>query len=416
MDRVDQRGFKNQRSDFMEAKEAAKTLGVKLQTLYAYASRGLVRSEPGPKGRGRRYARSDVERLKARGEARAGHGPVAAGALRWGEPVLSTAISSIEKSGPAYRGRSAVELALSGLRFEAVAELLWRDVLDVTATFSKGTIGLRHIRGLPAEEAYLPRLLAAVPRIALADTDRFGAPKEAEWARARRLVHAMVDVIALDQDDGTRARVDGTETVAEAMSFALGTTPRRARAIIDRTLILIADHELNVSTFATRIVASTGADLYACVTGGLAALSGPRHGAYSDRVEALLDEIETPARAPGVIQARCGRGEAIPGFGHPLYPEGDPRVPPLLEAAREVAGKSSRLATVFAVLAAMERARREAPNVDFALVAAVRSLGLRRGSATALFAVGRSAGWIAHALEQRDAGYLLRPRATYVGR
>src|SRR6185436_12773289 len=129
MDRVDQRGLKNQRSDFLSAAEAARFLGVKRETLYAYTSRGLLRSEPGARGRGRRYSRSDLERLKARGEARAGHGPVAAGALRWGEPVLATAISSIRVSGPAYRGQSAVDLARSGASFESVAELLFTGTL-----------------------------------------------------------------------------------------------------------------------------------------------------------------------------------------------------------------------------------------------------------------------------------------------
>src|SRR5215831_4677090 len=129
MDQVDQRGFDNQRSDYVSAAEAVRILGVKRATLYAYASRGLVHSVPGPKGRGHQYSRSDLDRLCSRVEARAGHGPVAAGALRFGEPVLMTSISSIAKEGPLYRGRSAVELSLRGASYESVAELLWSGTL-----------------------------------------------------------------------------------------------------------------------------------------------------------------------------------------------------------------------------------------------------------------------------------------------
>jgi len=209
-------------------------------------------------------------------------------------------------------------------------------------------------------------------------------------------------------------RAAAADSVADALTIALG-APKRARAAFDQALIVVADHELNASTFAARVVASTGADLYACVTGGLAALTGPRHGAFSDRVEALLDEVGDESRARDTIQSRTSRGESIPGFGHPLYPDGDPRVPPLLELAAELAPRGDRLATLRAVIRAMQRSEREAPNVDVGLVAIVRAVGLPRGSATALFAVGRTAGWIAHALEQRETGYLLRPRADYVG-
>jgi citrate synthase len=416
MDRVDQRGFKNQHSDFLSAAEAARFLGVKRQTLYAYASRGLVRSEPGSRGRGRRYSRFDLERLKTRGEARSGHGPVAAGALRWGEPVLATAISSIRASGPAYRGQSAVELARDGTSFEAVAELLFTGTLarDAVWTGEGAAVILKRARDTrPASTPPLHALMALVPRLALFDEDRFGASNEAEWARARRLIRAMAAALAPSRTELARALA--ARSVAESVAIALGAPPRRAARAIERTLILVADHELNASTFATRVVASTGADLYACVTGGLAALTGPRHGAFSDRVEALLDEVGEPENAREAIQARTSRGEALPGFGHPLYPSGDPRVPPLFDLAEQATARSLRLATLRAVVREMERGKREPPNLDFGLVAVIHALGLPRGSATALFAIGRTAGWIAHALEQREAAHLLRPRAEYVG-
>jgi citrate synthase len=417
MDRVDQRGFDNQRSDFVAAAEAARLLGVKRQTLYAYASRGLVRSEPGPKGRGHRYSRADLERLRSRVAARAGHGPVAAGALRFGEPVLATAISYIDADGPRYRGESAVELARSGTSFEAVAELLWSGMRPAAPDWPvrEGARLTARLRGkIPAGESPLYTLLAAAPRLALLDTARFGSPKESEWGRAKTLVRALAALAALSFDARRVVRAASAESVAEVVGVALGAHERTFDAI-ERALVLCADHELNASTFAARVVASTGADLYASITAALAAMTGPRHGAASDRVEALVDEVGDPRRADAVIAARTSRGEAIPGFGHPLYPSGDPRVPPLVEAAESVARKSKKLAVVLSVADAMKRARRAPPNIDFGLVALARALELPRGAASVLFSIGRTAGWVAHALEQREAGYVLRPRSQYVG-
>lgn len=420
MARVDQRGFDNQRSgvsDYVSAAEAARLLDVKRQTLYAYASRGLVRSEPGPKGRGHRYSRADLERLRSRVDARSGHGPVAAGALRFGEPVLATAISYIGADGPRYRGRSAVELAQSGTSFEAVAELLWSGTEPAAPDWpvrEAARLTARLRGAIPTGEGPLYTLLTAAPRLALLDTARFGSPKESEWERAKLLVRALGALAALSFDTRRVARAASAGTVAETVGIALGAR-ERAFGAIERTLVLCADHELNASTFAARVVASTGADLYASITAALAAMTGPRHGAASDRLEALVDEVGDPRRADAAIAARTGRGEAIPGFGHPLYPSGDPRVPPLVEAAESVARKSKKLAVVLAVGEAMKRARRAPPNLDFGLVVVARALELPRGAASVLFSIGRIAGWVAHALEQREAGYVLRPRAQYVG-
>jgi citrate synthase len=230
------------------------------------------------------------------------------------------------------------------------------------------------------------------------------------------LLRALAAVLAAERGRKYVEAAHRAPTLADAVAIATGTNPKKARATLDRVLILCADHELNASTFAARVVASTGADLYACVTGALAALSGPQHGGASDRVEALLDEVAQPERAREVIAARDRRGDAIPGFGHRLYPDGDPRVDPMLASAREIAGASPRLRTLLAVADAMRRAGREPPNLDFGLVAVVRALGLKRGTAAALFALGRCAGFVAHVLEQREAGYLIRPRAEYVGK
>jgi citrate synthase len=284
----------------ISAREAAEQLGVKLATLYAYASRGLLHSEPDARGRGHRYARADVDRLKARTQARSGHGPVAAGALRWGEPVLSTALSTITAHGPVYRGEPVLELVRRGISFEAVADLLLTGTINEDTRWSERADPrlLRQLRpALASGSSPLATLLAAVPLIALRDPDRIASSTAAEWQRARSLLRTLAAVIGFAFDSAAPLRAADASSVAESACLALDAKPRRARKVIEQVLILCADHELNASTFAARVVASTGADLYACVSGALAAMNGPLHGGASDRVEALLDEVKTKERA-----------------------------------------------------------------------------------------------------------------------
>ena len=177
---------------------------------------------------------------------------------------------------------------------------------------------------------------------------------------------------------------------------------------LGRVLVLAADHELNASAFAVRVVASTGASLGACLNAGLSALSGPLHGGTTSLVEILFDEVVAAGDAAGAVETRLRRGDGIPGFDHPLYPDGDPRAAALLPHL-----PADRLRDDLAAVMAETAGR--LPNIDFALVALRRALGLPRGAALALFAIGRTAGWIAHALEQRRDDKLIRPRARYVG-
>ncbi len=387
---------------WLTAGEAAQHLGVKPETLYAYASRG--RLERHGSGRASRYAREDVERLKTRHEARAGHTAVAASALRFGQPVLDSAITGIDERGPRYRGHVAALLVERGMSFEAVAELLWTGTLanvvppwpEVRGPALPSTLGER----APA----LARAAATLPWLALKDPARFAASTDAELDRARRVLLALV------------SRDNRGGPVAARLLRAWGIAGSRKRlAAVDAGLVLVADHELNPSTFAARIAASTGADLYSCLSAALGVLSGPLHGAASERVEALLVEIKSPRRAARVLDERTQRGEVIPGFGHPLYPDGDPRARILLAIARDLAPK--RLTTLFTIEREMRKQRAEHPNVDFALVGLTMALGvpLGAGGAASLFLSGRLAGWIAHVLEQRQAGFVLRPRARYVG-
>lgn len=206
---------------------------------------------------------------------------------------------------------------------------------------------------------------------------------------------------------------------------ALGTEPRAAplhvqcadvwglgEAAADRVrqaLVLCADHELNVSGFTARCIASAGASLKAALVGALAALSGARHGGSTTRVEAVWRMLEGADDIPRAVRDLLAGGMDMPGFGHPLYPAGDVRAKAILAAVGPQCPEAAAIASAVQALTG------RGPNLDFALVALRRDLGLPEGSAFLIFALGRSAGWIAHALEQRDSGTLIRPRAVYVG-
>ena len=415
---VDQRGFDNQPA-WLTAAAAAALLDVKRATLYAYVSRGLLRRLRAPDG-SRRYAREDLLRLRARHDARSGHGPVAAGALRWGEPVLASAITAIGADGPLYRGQSAVALAAGGVPFESVAELLWSDALPSTPRRWPAPLPLplSRLRALlPREPTAFSVLQLTTAALRARDPSPYPAAPEAELERARSLVRALGGAVALAFDPGRVAAALAAPSLAAALAGALGgSADRRVVAAVEEALVLSADHELNVSSFTARIAASAGADLYACVGAALATMSGPRHGGECDRFEALVAEAATPRRARAVVAARSRRGEPLPGFGHLLYPGGDPRAARLLEVAHRLARRASPVRTVDAIIDAVARTGGEPPALDAGLVALAAAAALRPGAAAALFALGRTAGWIAHVLEQRSESVLLRPRARYIGR
>jgi citrate synthase len=412
----------NPYSDTLSSEEAAARLGVKLQTLYAYTSRGWIRSVPGGHGPARQYLRADVERLHARGEARRGGPPAGAPALRYGEPVMDSAITWLDQEGPLYRGHRAVALAEANQPFESVAELLWTGALPETPPhWGVEGIGLPldALRGLvPSGGPVLGVLPIVVAALGAADVDRYGTSPEAVLPRARVLIRRATAALVLTQSAFEPERIPralAAQSVAESLAIAVGArSSAPALRAINRALVLLADHELNASTFTARVAASTNADVYACVGAGLASLSGPRHGAASARVHALVREIGHPERAAQVLRERLGRGEHIPGFGHMVYRVPDPRALPLLESARQLAPRSRIVRSVDALIDAMREAQRPPVNVDTAIVSLAGALGMPAELTPALFAIGRLAGWIAHILEQYAADFLVRPRARYL--
>lgn len=387
----------------MSAQEAAEALGVSLATLYAYVSRGLVRSEAeGGKSRSRRYRRDDVEALLARKEQRKEPEKVAEAALSWGAPVLDSALSLIRDGQLYYRGRSVAELAASW-PVERVAALLWLGDADAPC-FDEPARPLsprcRSALAACADLSFVERFQAVLPFAGADDFAAYDLRPQAVAQTGARIIRLMA-AIARGGD-------------AAEGPLAASLAPQAAHAV-NAALVLSADHELNVSAFTARCVASAGSTPYAVVTAGLAALQGAKHGGHCDRVEALFAEAGSAPMALATLSGRLRRGEEIPGFGQPLYPQGDPRGRMLLELAAQIAPDEPETRLAQTLAAGALELLHEHPTIDFGLVALSRALGLPRGWPIALFAMGRAIGWIGHALEQYHSDKLIRPRARYVG-
>jgi citrate synthase len=394
---------------WMSAAEAARALRVSRATLYAYVSRGLVRSQPVPgPSRERRYSRDDVERLRRRTEERRDPDKAAAHALQWGMPILESSIALIDGHRLFYRGHDAVTLARSRSVAE-VASLIWTGRFDTT--FAYEPVPLASARKPAGDE--LPFLARAQSRLAAAsacDPSAFDLRPGSVALSGWRILNLLADAAAT-----SGRRLKGPNPAIEhRLAHAWGVSPRGVD-LMRHALILCADHELNVSSFTARCVASAGSNPYAVVIAGLAALGGTRHGGVSTRVESTLGSMRRVRRLKTAVAERLRRGEAIDGFGHPLYRDGDPRAVALLELLSERYPASAELAFVSDFAAAAAAALREKPTIDFALAALSRVLRLPAGSPLTLFAIGRTIGWIGHAIEQYATGLLIRPRAKYVG-
>jgi citrate synthase len=385
---------------YLFADEASRRLGVSRQTLYAYVSRGLLQAHKADDPRQSRYLAEAVDRLAA--ERRRGRRPkeVARSTLDWGVPVLESALTLIRDGRLYYRGHDATGLARRA-SLEETAALLW-DVEEQDAFPGRAPI-------LPdAYEALLPTLAgtasigAMLPLVAVAADDDATAEWQSDPARLALGCGDLTRIVA-----AAAARAPGSADPIHRQLAAAWGVGNEAAEHVRAALVLCADHELNASGFTARCIASAGASLRASVLGGLAALGGVRHGAITARVETFWD---TPASAsPAGLRGLLQAGGDIPGFGHPLYPDGDIRAKAILDAILPDFPEAA------ALVSAVEDLTGRRPSIDFALVTLRRQLGLPAGAAFTIFAVGRTVGWIAHALEQRATGQLIRPRAIYTG-
>lgn len=374
--------------DWISAEEAMDRLGVRPQTLYAYVSRGRIEARPDPADpRRSHYRLADIGALAERKKRGRKASEVAASAIAWGEPVLASAITTIAGGRLFYRGRDAVALAESE-SLESVARLL----RGGHGAALKAAPRAASITGRSPRE----RLFDALSVRAGVDPPSRGRAALALAVEAASLLDLVADAAGGGPGEGA---------IHERIARAWGCPD--ASDFIRRQLVLLADHELNASTFAARVTASTGASLAASALSGLCALSGPLHGGMAGRVINLVEE----ARRIGpeaTIAGRLARGGPTPGFGHPLYPGGDPRAAALL-------ARFDPPSEYAALRAAVEAMTGEAANVDFAITALGARFELPPDAPFALFAVARTAGWLAHAVEQARTGTLIRPRARYIG-
>lgn len=391
---------------WLRSDEAAARLGVSRATLYAYVSRGLIRSAPeAGNPRQRRYAREDVERLRGRSEERRDPSKAAERALHWGVPVLESSITLIDGGRLYYRGQDVATLAVTH-SVEEVAALIWSGDLDPEG-FSNTQLhvvaGAAASGGLP----FVARAQSILPLVGARDLSAFDLRPRAVAQTGWRILNLLASVAAESAD--LEPAIEDT--------LVKHWLPRNAHAaeLIRAALILCADHELNVSSFSARCVASAGATPYAVVLAGLAAIEGVKHGGMSARVSTMLDELRRGRDVRRALNERLRRGEPLVGFGHPLYEDGDPRAKTLFDLLAERFPKSKELAFAHEVALAGEELGGDRPTIDFALVALARVLKLDAGVPLILFALGRTIGWIGHAIEQYGRGEIIRPRARYVG-
>ncbi len=390
---------------WLSSEEASEQLGVSRATLYAYVSRGLVRSSPTPgDARGRRYAREDVERLRARAEERRDPQKTVERALHFGVPVLESAITLISGERLFYRGHDVAELARTR-SIEEVASLIWTGSFesDIAATDLHVVAGGRSIEGLP----FITRAQSMLPLVAARDPLALDLRPRSVAQTGWRIVNLITSVAT--------ESAELEESIDETLRKHWAAKVPHAGELLRAALILCADHELNVSSFTARCVASSGANPYSVVVAGLAAIEGPKHGGMSARVETMFEELRRARDLERALADRLRRGEMVYGFGHRLYEQGDPRANVLFDLLQKRFAKSAELKLAKEIVKAAEGLIQEKPTIDFALVALARALKLPSGAALTLFAIGRSIGWIGHAIEQYGREELIRPRAKYVG-
>jgi len=362
---------------------ALEILGVKPQTLYAYVSRRRIRVRPDPvDSRKSLYSAIDIEDLRVRRARGKGRSAVASSTMSWGEPSLGTTVSTVHQGQLIYRGHDAAKMARSAT-WETAAELLWQSHRPIALSAEN-----QNLRSEP-----FAALAALVPE----SYPSLGRNEEKLLADGEAAIASMACAFGAAPCHGPlHERIVNGWGLDESF-----------RDAIRRALVLLADHELNASTFAVRVAASTGAPIAACLLAGLSALSGPRHGGAGAAAVALLDDAGRHG-ARRAVKRNLAALRYLPGFGHPLYPTGDPRAVALLEAlptdplADELSAEASDACGI-------------KPNIDFALAVFTRSAKMADDTPFRLFALGRSIGWVAHAIEQAGQGNLIRPRAHYSG-
>jgi citrate synthase len=414
------------RQDLLTADEATAYLNVKPATLYTYVSRGWVRSVPSRDGRSRRYVRADLERLKARRDVRTGRMAIAE--VPSVSAILMASRAVIDLNGPRYGERAALRLIEDGVPFESVAELLWtgvqpeaapdwsaiptpewrrRELLRAIRLTSRTLDGTAHYT-VPLVAAHLGvSVLASMRHGGGARTQRRGA--RIGEARTLLLWMAALAAVCVGPGPGRLEKALAARTVASRLEAAWGPDDRGGSfegrvELLNRALVLCAHSDLDTPALVARATAAAGGDLCGCVAAGLDALSGSKHGGACDHLEKVIYALEDPWRAQRLLGQWLDRGREIPGFSHSSYRSDDPGVAPLLAAARATAPASRRVEALTALIDAMDDRGRGAPTLEVGIVGVSASLGLPPGAAAFLLSLGRTAGLIAHVIEEWTQG------------
>jgi citrate synthase len=376
----------------LQSDEAARRLGVKLATLYAYVSRGLLVSHRSPDGRRSLFSVDDIERLARRTR----EGQRTEGRLA----TVTTSLTQLRDDGPTYRGRSAVELARTA-SFESVADLFWAAEPGPWEPVPLGPVP-------PLSEP--DRLAWAVLVAAAADPTRSDIRRDAVVGAGRRIVSTMVS--ALPEPQGDRGDTDGSIAHALAARLVADPSPAVVRAV-NAAMVLLVDHELATSTLAVRVAASARADPYDALLAGLSTVAGALHGGASSLVHALLVAAEHDGPVQAVDDAVRGQ-RLLPGFGHPVYRNGDPRLGVLMECVADVAGPG--VMDLVTSITELARARQlPEPNLDLGLGALTYAGGMSPAAGRTIFTIPRVVGWVGHYLEElQERPLRFRARAVYV--
>lgn len=394
----------------LSTRQAAELLGVKPATVYAYVSRGQLTSRRDPVGRGSTFDAREVEALARRSRREAAAAPGA-------ELAVRTSLTLIEPDRYYFRGVDAVELALRH-RYEEVAEWLWTGTLARGARFTAPPQTLaaarRAVAALPEHSGPIDRLRVATAAAAVADPLRFDLSEQAVLGSARCLIPTMAAALPV-----VGPAQPGTGTLAEQLWCRLTgqEVDPAALGALDLALALLIDHDLAASTLAVRVAASARAHPYAAVSAGLGALEGPLHGAAGRLAHRMLVEALERGGAAPVVADHLRAGRRVPGLGHRLYEGEDPRATALFARLENVpqAGPALAAAREVAATAAARRPGLHA-NVDLALAVLTVSCGMPAEAGETVFAVSRTAGWIAHALEEyRERPLRMRPSGQYQG-
>jgi citrate synthase len=396
-------------------------LGIKPATLYTYVSRGLLHPLRHAHRKANRYLLEELQSLKVRSSVRQGSGPVAAAAMRWGQPVIETSITEIDEDGPRYRGFLATDLVRHPARFENTAELLWSGLqTDSPQTWPVETMKVDVARALEAvlQQGFVrPRMMRVFSIVATVLGDgtleqelRMGSTERL----SRQMLFAFAGACGLLGPRGVYLQPQVEQSLALHVMEAMGVTKAPAlEHAINTALILSADHELSPSTFSARIAASTGATLHACIVAALAAHQGAALAGGADAAEDLIESLHSNADLKSRLAEAELKGQRLPGFGLPIYPNGDPRAALMIKLAQQTAPGSAQADLALRFVEGVNERLGLHPNIEMGLVVLCNAWHMPARSACALWGIGRTAGWIAHTLEQRLAGFTIRPRGLY---